>query len=304
MKKLLSLAIITLAFHVLPASANQTSNLPSGGSGAGSTNCATQVPPPPECGSVSPTPPPCTDVAACIDTDISVDRDIEDSTGALPSPSPMPDGTVVHEFPPLILTLPPDANTGFSNESQGRGAIDDALDFFGTDGVLVQHGGGASKSSGTDGTGALTKNGKGGNSPGSAAVSFGANNKDLGNSKGNGAYATLNGNDSNLDDGVGKGTAGGDANKADLALTGSDRFGVNGTDQDSKFDGNGRSTGSSGAGGLSDTGEMGVDGPGGAGRLRNGKDGAADEYLVRTGKLSLFEIVNRRYEIWGSQNLR
>lgn len=311
MKKLRHLGTIAIALFSLQAIA--ANNGDSGGGGL--PDCHPSNLPSPICGEIpddvvitDPLPPggDC-EGPACTETGDPGAAGFESGGSSGDSSEPVPEAEQTlppDAFSGSFTTTPPDPNAGYVNEEQGREAIDDALDFFGTDGVLAKRGGGAAEigEKADEAGGAINKS-AGGTTAASAEVSFGAKTKD--SSFASNAYQTIESKSAdvsgNSDMNANKG---GDADKGELAFSmGSDRFGVQGEEQAEKFGGTGQSAGPYNERTVASTGEVGLDGPGGGAKLRAGRNGA-DEYLVRTGKLSLFEIVNRRYEIWGSQNLR
>lgn len=219
--------------------------------------------------------------------------------GGSPSTPPPTAGVV----PTGSFPSTPPAISGALNEGDGRENIDDALDLFGSDGLLA----GASAA------------GDGGDRDAAAKKDEGANN---GRKDGKGGFGAAVGLADTLKGGFGDGANGSRSLAGAVAAVGGTGALSGSDNKDAKdqaaalaaqavfgsAEGEGRSFGDgAGQGGTgavngangATTGEVGNDGPGGAGHGGAGEN--ADEYLKRTGKLSLFEIINRRYEIWGSQ---
>lgn len=238
--------------------------------------------------------------------DTAPDPDPVPSTVATPTATPEPEQTWPGISTGDFSDVPPNLS-GHLNTVDGEREIQNAIDLFGADG-LIANGLAATADSGGNLNGGANGNGNSnGNGPaGNGATTLAASETEKdggsgipgttlgggngGNPIGGGFSADVSVNAAEAEDAKNK-----DASNYAMYGSGSGNFDAGGS---------GGGSGGSGLAALGGTGEVGADGPAGATRGRNLAGANGDEYLSRAGKLSLFEIINRRYEIWGSQIMR
>lgn len=226
--------------------------------------------------------------------------------GSTPTPTatPEPEQTWPGVSTGDFSSVPPNL-TGHMNAVDGEREIENALDLFGADGLIVNgmaatDGGKNVSNDGTDTRNANTRNGGGGGNGSTTLAASGSDKASEGFVPGTTQASGGQGVGTGFSADISVNAADAEDAQKDKAATNYASF-SKGDGYDAGGVGGSGGRGLAGAGG---TGEVGADGPAGATRGRSLAGANGDEYLSRAGKLSLFEIINRRYEIWGSQIMR